>query len=707
MNLFILQLLENGEKLSEEEIAHQLGFEEVNPPVKAELERLMNRCEIVKNRNGLFGLPETFSLVKGKLEIARKGFGFVRHEPQDIFVAKNDLKGALNGQTVIVRLTEMNQNRSAGRIVRISGEPFYMTGTYERVKDLPVVVCSDRTIGMIHVPRKQAMGAQYGQKVVCELVRHASGGRLPEGKVTEILGYRDDPGVDVLTVARSFGLAQEFPAEVEAQAQSYGEPTEEMLGGRELLFDKCIFTIDGEDAKDLDDAVSLEHAENGNYILGVHIADVSHYVTEKSALDKEALKRGTSVYLLDRVIPMLPKALSNGICSLNENVTRLTLSCFMEIDSAGTIRSGRIAETAIRTRHRMTYTNVNRILAGEELSEYADITETAREMDRLAKLLRKKRFSQGAIDFDIPEAKIELGEDGIPTEIGLRERGDAEKLIEEFMIAANNTVAEQFFYADMPFLYRTHERPDSQKMHEFAVFLKNLGYVLKGTAAPHGTALQKILDESAEAKEGAIIKRLMLRSMKKARYTPVNCGHFGLASQAYAHFTSPIRRYPDLQIHRIIKDLLNGRLDAKRIEHYEEILSGVAERCCDRELNAIEAERMVDDIKKAEYMAGHIGEEFSGVISGVTSRALFMELDNTVEGILPLEEIEDDFYHYIEEQYCVIGERTRRKLMIGDKLTAKLESVDTETGRIAFSVPFRRQRPAKKNFDRKKSLKRR
>jgi len=494
---------------------------------------------------------------------------------------------------------------------------------------------------------------------------------------------------------------------VEAQAQAYEEPAEAEISRRENLFDRCIFTIDGEDAKDLDDAVSLERIENGGYLLGVHIADVSHYVTENSPLDKEAYHSGTSVYLMDRVIPMLPKALSNGICSLNEGVPRLTLSCFMEIDSAGTIRSGRLAETVIKTRHRMTYTNVNRILAGEELPEYADIAEVAREMNRLAKLLRRKRFSQGAIDFDIPEAKIELDQDGWPVEIGIRERGDAEKLIEEFMIAANNTVAEQFFFCDLPFLYRTHERPDSQKMREFSVFLKNLGYVLKGTAAPHGTALQKVLDESAEEKEGAIIKRLMLRSMKKARYTAVNCGHFGLASQAYSHFTSPIRRYPDLQIHRIVKDQLNGRLTAKQIEKYEQMLPGVAQQCCDRELNAIEAERMVDDIKKAEYMHDRIGEEFSGVVSGVTPRALFLELENTVEGVLPLENVEDDFYHYIEEQYCVVGERTKKRITIGDKLTARLESADPETGRIEFSKPAHRKKnhpERKKPFKRKRRM---
>lgn len=703
MNLQMIELFQNAEKLSEMEIVDRLGYETMVPPVKVELDRLLGCCKLVKNRNGLIGLPETFGLIRGELEIKRKGFGFVRRDPEDVYIAESDLCGALNGQTVLVRLTDAGP-RPAGRIIRVSDEPFRMTGTYERVKDLPVVRCSDPLIGNIHVPRKQAGGAVYGQKVVCELVRRARKGTLPEGKITEILGFRDDPGVDVLTVARSYGLEQVFPEAVERQAQAYGEPTEESWNGREMLFDRCIFTIDGEDAKDLDDAVSLERTEEGNYLLGVHIADVSHYVTEKSPLDREAYRRGTSVYLMDRVIPMLPKALSNGVCSLNEGVPRLTLSCFMEIDSAGTIRSGRIAETVIRTRHRMTYRDVNRILAGEELPQYADIAELAREMNTLAKLLRKKRFSQGAIDFDIPEAKITLGEDGIPTEIGLRERGDAECLIEEFMIAANNTVAEQFFYGDMPFLYRTHERPDSQKMREFSVFLRNMGYTLRGTMAPHGTALQKVLDESAGKKEEAIIKRLMLRSMKKAQYTVGNCGHFGLASQAYSHFTSPIRRYPDLQIHRIIKEYLHGEFNGKRVEHYEGILPDVARQCCERERNAIDAERMVEDIKKAEYMRAYLGEEFSGVISGVTPRALFLELENTVEGILPLENVEDDFYHYIEEQYCVIGERTRKRITIGDKMNARLESVDPETGRIEFSAPAHRK---KKRDHRKNTFKRR
>lgn len=699
----MIELFENGAKHSEEEIAQLLGYESVLPPVSEKLNRLIGRCELVKNKNGLIGKPETFGLIRGKLEMNRRGFGFVRHDPADVYIAEQDLGGAFNGQTVLVRITE-NGGRPAGRIIRVSDEEFFVTGVYDRVKNQPVVICSDRTIGMIHVPRRLAAGAACGQKVVCKLLCRGRRGMLPEGEITEILGFRNEPGVDVLTVARSYGLEQEFPEEAERQAQEYCEPTEADYVNREILFDKCIFTIDGEDAKDLDDAVSLERLENGNYLLGVHIADVSHYVTERSPLDREAYRRGTSVYLLDRVIPMLPKALSNGICSLNEGVPRLTLSCFMEIDSAGTICSGRLAETVIRTRHRMTYTDVNAMLSGKNLPEYADIFEIVREMNLLAKKLRNKRFSQGAIDFDIPEADIRLGEDGIPAEIGIRERGDAEKLIEEFMIAANNTVAEQFYYGELPFLYRTHERPDSQKMHEFAVFLKNLGYTLKGAAEPHGTALQKILEESADRKEGVIIKRLMLRSMKKARYTAVNYGHFGLASQAYSHFTSPIRRYPDLQIHRIVKAWLHGRLNGELIAEYEEKLPGIAEQCCEREQKAIEAERMVEDIKKAEYMHDFIGEMFTGVVSGVTPHALFLELENTVEGILPLQNVGDDFYRYLEEQYCVIGEHMGKRITIGDKLTTRLESVDSETGRIEFSCPARRK---KKNADfRKRSFKR-
>ena len=683
----ILDILSDGNSLSGKEIAKKMGYLSVNPTMDSALAGLQKSCEIVRSKEGKYGIPATFGLYRGRLERNRRGFGFVRKDGGDIFVAPGDINGAMHGQTVLVSVSHMHTGKQSGRIVKVSAEPFFVTGVYQKQRVMAVVVCDNRLQGVIRISKKGKCGAEYGQKVVVEVTRLATAYAMGEGRIIEILGFQGEKGVDILSVARQFGLYAEFPGAVETQASLLCEPTEKELRGRAILFDDLIFTIDGEDAKDLDDAVSLTTLDNGNAYLGVHIADVSHYIAEDSALDREAKKRGTSVYLVDRVIPMLPKALSNGICSLNEHVVRLTLSCFMEIDRDGNVVSHKICESAIRSRHRMTYTDVNAMLAGDErmIRKYRDLHAVLKRMNALAKRLRERRFAQGAIDFDIPESKIELDREGKPKQISLRERGNAERLIEEFMILCNNTVAEAYFYRDMPFVYRVHERPDGAKMHEFSVFLRNLGFVMRGGSEPHGKALQSILDASKDQPTGDIIKRLMLRSMKKAKYAPVNCGHFGLASPAYSHFTSPIRRYPDMQIHRIIKRDLHGQWNARIAAHYEEILPGVCQQCCDRELNAIEAERCVDDMKKAEYMEQFVGQSFSGVVSGVTAHALFVELENTVEGVLPLASMLDDYYNYYEEQYCVIGQRTKKRISLGDCIEVKLDAADAQTGRVEFS----------------------
>ena len=678
----IFELLDDS-SLHEDELYEALGGK--NPAFEALINELLASCIIVRSKSGSIGRPEAFGLIRGKLEMNRKGFAFVRREGGDIYVAKEDLAGAMHSQVVLVR-SEGRNDKLRGKVIRVSSDPFFVCGTYTHSKEGSMVVCDNPLYGTVHVPKKAANGAEYGDKIVVKIVKPASRYRAAEGMVTEVLGSKDDKGIDILSAARSFGLYKEFPAQVQKEADEVISQ-EVSYDGRETLFDKIIFTIDGEDAKDLDDAVSLERAENGNYLLGVHIADVTHYVKEGSALDKEALKRGTSVYLVDRVIPMLPKQLSNGVCSLNEGEIRLTLSCFMEIDNSGTVISSRLSKTAIKTRHRMTYTAVNAMIDGDKktIQKYSDIACCVEEMDRLAQKLRKKRFSEGAIDFDIPEAKILLDENAKACELIMRTHDRAEQLIEEFMICANNCVATEYFYRDMPFVYRVHEKPDSAKLRELSVFLKNAGFVLKGNTA-HGHALQSVLNDSAKSPAGSIIKRLMLRSMKKAKYSQINLGHFGLASLAYSHFTSPIRRYPDLQIHRIIKQDLNGELDLKNIKKYEELLPDVCAQCCDRELNALEAERTVDDMKKAEYMHAHIGETFTGVISGVTGHVLFVELDNTVEGVLPLSEMTDDFYEYYEKQYCVIGNRTKKRYAIGDSINIIVESADSHSGRIEFKA---------------------
>ena len=693
----ILDILNAGPYL-EDELYTALG--DKNPAFEAALTELIGKCSVVRTKSGSIGLPHEFGLYCGRLEINRKGFGFVRREGGDIYIAKEDLGGAMHRQTVLVR-TEGKEDRLYGRVIRISSEPFFITGTYSHTQQGSFVVCDNPVCGSVHVPKKAA-GAEYGDKVVAQVIKAATKYRSAEGVVTEVLGAKGTKGVDILSAARSFGLYEEFPPAVISEAEQVSS-SPMSLEGREPLFDKVIFTIDGEDAKDLDDAVSLEHLENGNSLLGVHIADVSNYVKESSALDKEALRRATSVYLIDRVIPMLPKQLSNGICSLNEGETRLTLSCFMEIDGSGTVISSRLANTAIRTLHRMTYTDVNAMIYGDKdtLKKYSDIAHTVAEMDELAQKLRKRRFSEGAIDFDIPEAKIELDAGGKPVKLAIRKHDRAEMLIEEFMICANNSVATEYFYREIPFLYRVHEKPDPAKLRELSIFLKNAGFTLKGNE-PHGHALQKVLDESADSPAGSIIKRLMLRSMKKARYSPVNMAHFGLASPAYSHFTSPIRRYPDLQIHRIIKQDIGSGLLPRDIKKYEDMLPDAAAQCNDMELNALEAERTVDDIKKAEYMAEHIGESFKGIISGVTGHVLFVELENTVEGVLPLSEMQDDFYEYFEKLYCVIGKRTKKRYSLGDSIDVELCSADAATGRIEFKAASSKKRRSVLQYRRRK-----
>ena len=460
--------------------------------------------------------------------------------------------------------------------------------------------------------------------------------------------------------------------------------SERELKGRKLLFDKKIITIDGETAKDLDDAVSIERLENGNRLLGVHIADVSHYVREGTLIDKEALKRGTSVYLLDRVIPMLPPELSNGICSLNEGVTRLTLSCFMEFDDDARVVSSRVERTAIRSLHRMTYTAVNAILDGDPdlIKEYADIVHELRDMDDLARGLRKIREDRGGIDFEETEPEITLDEKGVPTSIEIRERGEGERLIEDFMIKANECVAEMF--RDLPFLYRIHERPSWEKTEILGKFLANFGINIKDQLQP--SDVREVLERVKGTKIDNIVSEMVLRSMQKARYSTENAGHFGLASRAYSHFTSPIRRYPDLQIHRIINEKLLGHMDKAREAELRALLPGVADSTSKSEVKAVEAERKVDDIKKAQYMSGHIGERFEGIVSGIGGAAIFVRLPNTVEGYISLSEIKDDYYEVMEELQCIIGVRSGRRISLGDAIRVVVLDADVEQGRVEFGA---------------------
>ena len=509
--------------------------------------------------------------------------------------------------------------------------------------------------------------------------------------MTQILGRPSDPGVDIMSIVKGFGLPDSFSDEVMAQVAKIPlvvEPSE--IGGRVDLRNQDTVTIDGEDAKDLDDAITLNKTAEGEYELGVHIADVSHYVTEHSPLDKEALNRGTSVYLVDRVIPMLPFALSNGICSLNAGVDRLALSCMMTIDKKGQVKSHRIAETVIRVNERMSYTDVNDIVTNhkkETCERYEKLVPMFESMKELALILRKKRKKKGSIDFDFPECKIKLDDKGHPVAIEPYDRNIATKIIEEFMLAANQVVAEEYFWMDIPFLYRTHEYPDAEKIQDLARMTAGFGHHIKLSQGEiHPREIQKLIEEIEGTKEEAFLSRLTLRAMKRAQYTTVNTGHFGLATQYYCHFTSPIRRYPDLQIHRIIKENLRYGHSPKRIAHYESILPGVAKRCSDRERLADEAEREVDKMKKVEYMQAHIGEMYEGIISGVTSWGIYVELDNTVEGMIRLADMDDDQYEYQEEKYRVIGHYSGKEYSMGQTVKIRVIGADRLTRTIDFAI---------------------
>lgn len=532
----------------------------------------------------------------------------------------------------------------------------------------------------IYIGVSDTKGAMDGHKVVVEITTPATADRRPEGKITEILGHINDPGVDILSLTRAYNLPEKFPDKVMSQAEKIpDEIDEEDIEGRRDLRDLKMVTIDSESAKDLDDAVSL-YKENGLYKLGVHIADVSHYVKESSALDKEALKRGTSVYLVDRVIPMLPHRLCNGICSLNEAVPRLALSCLMTIDTKGNVIDHEIVESVICTNHRMTYTDVNKVISDhdeETINKFSDVSDMFLEMEELALILREKRHKRGSIDFDIPESEIILDKKGKPLEIKPYDRNEATKLIEDFMLIANETVAEHFYWQELPFVYRTHETPDPEKIKKLQQFIRNYGYGLKiKDEEVHPKELQKLLDRISGLPEEAMITRLTLRSMQRAEYNTECLGHFGLACNYYCHFTSPIRRYPDLQIHRIIKDQIRGRLNDKKIGHYNAILPEVAKQSSKLERRADEAERECDKLKKAQYMQDHIGEEYEGVISSVTSWGFYVELPNTCEGLVHISKLEGDYYTYVESLNELVGERTGKRFTLGMKVKVIVENVD-------------------------------
>ena len=692
---------------------------------REELEEVLNELisegKIALSKRGKYALAKD-EIYTGIFESNERGYGFVTVEgfEEDFFIPEKYTMDAFYHDTVQIQVIH-DGGSSAGRsgkvrrteakIVKIlDHEIKKVVGYYKKSKNFGFVIPDNRKITSdIYIPSKLSEVAQSGQKVVCEITEYGSFKRKPEGKIIEVIGYATEPGADITSIVRAYDIPEEFPEEVQNYLANVPDVVEEnAIEGRLDLRDEYTITIDGEDAKDLDDAITI--SRNGDvYTLGVHIADVSQYVTEGNPLDKEALKRGTSVYLADRVIPMLPRKLSNGICSLNEGVDRLALSCIMDIDKTGKVINHNITETVINVSKRCSYNEIYAIIKGSIDNEdglceegegsnvdekYLEIVNNSPEwliemtkvMLELSKIIREKRYKRGAIDFDFPESKIILDEKGKVVDIKAYDRNRATKIIEDFMLIANETVAENFFWLEVPFAYRTHETPDNEKMKQLSTFINNFGYVMHfGGDDVHPKELQKLLDNIEGTDEENMISRITLRSMKRAMYSPDCTGHFGLAAKYYCHFTSPIRRYPDLQIHRIIKQYLHGQMDGKYIAHYKKILPEVCKNSSTLERRADEAEREVEKLKKVIYMSDKIGEEYEGVVSGVTRFGMYVELPNTVEGMVRISDIEGDFFELDEEHFELVGNLTNKRYKLGQKV--KIWVYDTD--KIMKTIDFK------------------
>lgn len=660
--------------------------------LKAIMDSLEAEGKVHVSKKGKYTKGEAKRIV-GTYQAHARGFGFVavEGEDDDIFISEDDTNGAFHGDQVEVTIKSApDGKRREGKVVRIlSHGTTRLVGYFQKNKNFGFVVPDNqRFIKDVFVPLERSKGAVTGHKVVVELTKYGGDNKKPEGKIVEIIGHVNDPGTDIMSIVKGYDLPIEFPKKVLNQAERVAKDVSTAdMAGRMDIRDWQMVTIDGEDAKDLDDAISLTK-EGENYKLGVHIADVTNYVQEKSALDREAYKRGTSVYLVDRVIPMLPHILSNGICSLNEGEDRLALSCIMTINDKGNVVDYKIAETVICVDRRMTYTSVKKILEEqdeEESKKYEEFVPMFQMMEKVAGILREKRKKRGSIDFDFPETKMVLDEQGKPIELKPYDRNVATKIIEDFMLLANETVAEHYFWQEIPFVYRTHEQPDEEKIQKLAIFINNFGHSMHiANNAVRPKEIQKLLAKVEGTNEEALISRLALRSMKQAKYTPENTGHFGLATTYYCHFTSPIRRYPDLQIHRIIKEDLRGRMNDNRREHYEKILPEVTKQCSERERLAEEAERETIKLKKVEYMEEHIGEVFEGVISSITKWGIYVELPNTIEGLVHVTNMHDDHYDYIEERFEMVGEHTRKVYKLGQTVYI----VATGTDRLQRTIDF-------------------
>lgn len=661
------------------------------------INELIAEGRVFETKKGKLASPKDLQMATGTFIGHARGFGFVTPDAggEDIFIPASETMGAMQKDRVLYKMLHKAEKgkKADGVIVRIleRGQQ-RIVGTFEAgSKGYGFVVADDKKIAKdIFISRENTKGAVTGHKVVVEITDYGEDRRNPEGKVIEILGHINDPGVDILSVIRRYELAVEFPEEVYAEIEHLGtEVAEADKKGREDLRDLLTITIDGADAKDLDDAVSLKRLGNGNFELGVHIADVSHYVRENTALDKEAYARGTSVYLVDRVIPMLPHKLSNGICSLNPHVDRLALSCLIEVNGRGEVVSHRILESVINSDYRMTYTAVREILEDGTpalLEQYAEILPMLEDMEELRQILGEKRRKRGSVNFDLPESKIILDENGKPIDIKPYEKSIATNMIEEFMLVCNETIAENSFWQEMPFMYRSHQEPDEDKLEKMEQFLRGFGYYLrKKDGEIHPRELQKVLQKAEETDEERIITRMVLRSMMQARYTAENGGHFGLAAKYYCHFTSPIRRYPDLEIHRMIKKMLHGELDEKASVYYRRKMPDWAKHCSKQERVAEDAERDTDALKKVEFMEDKVGQIYEGIISGVTNWGIYVELPNTIEGMVALSQMDDDYYEFDEKKMLVFGKRTKKSYRLGDKVVVSVAKVDRMMGTIDFA----------------------
>lgn len=692
----ILSILKESDKalsIDELDSALNLNTIEETKAFSDALRELEDSYEIYRSNKNRYMLLENSNLRKGILRMNKKGFGFVEvsGEEEDIFIAPDNINKALNNDTVIVEILNKNSGeKREGRIVKtLERDLSTIVGEIYFKKDKGYIIPDDKKLDIqLEIDRDKSHGAVDGHKVVVKILRNITKNRY-KGEVVRIIGHKNDPGVDILSIVCKYEINDTFPEEVIEELDSIPEEVREQdKKGRKDLTDVTIFTIDGDDTKDIDDAISVEKLKNGNYKLGVHIADVSYYVKEGSPLDKEAMDRGTSVYLVDRVIPMLPHKLSNGICSLNPGVERLAISCVMEIDNNGKTVDYEIFPSIIKSRLQMTYKKVNQVIEKNEIPEgYEPFVNDLKLMDELSQIIRKAKINRGYIDFDVDEAKIIVDENCHPTDIVLRNRGRGENLIEDFMIQANECVATHIFYMDLPFIYRVHEYPKEEKIRDFISFVQNLGYTVKfNTKDISPKAIQNLINQLKDKKEFKVLSSLLLRNMQKAIYLPQNLGHYGLASKCYTHFTSPIRRYPDTTVHRLLRTyLFNDDMSNQTINKWQEKLVYIAENSSFKERESVECEREVEDMKMAEYMEDHIGEEYKGIISGVTNFGMFIQLDNLVEGLIHVNDMKD-YFSFDEVTQSLIGERTKEKFTIGDEVLIKVKAASKEAKTIDFEL---------------------